>query len=839
MSKKSTGALSGTVLVVGNRRKHELEVLSPGGSDSGFAAEPALRRITQSVGAELVGAIAARLNGSETVSTLLHEPPRRRTLLQTIGFVTSGDAPSRNVLRVTATRGSLERPATGSRTAADRFKVPKRRDVIVIYVPDLPSNELTSQALKVMAANPSALFVYRWQPQVARDELLARLIEDHPARSVLIVDADELRLAGMSVSRHLSWERTATDMAWQLGHHPWADIVGKCAAVVVLFDLDGALLYRPGGKARAASLIYDPGALEEDFRRMHPGVVPGTDEAVVGCLAAGLATDGVENIAMTAMQALSNARRLHSVGYGDDPSRCRLQQDILQSKSVPGKRVLRHVPVPVSTDKGEADPEFWQLTRSLAGRGLDSVAVEIVKAGHDLVMDQVPTARFGYLKTFDRGEIEGYRSICNLMDQYISCPGSSRPLSIAVFGPPGSGKSFGVTQIAESIAPGEIRKLEFNLSQFASRDDLVAAFHNVRDVTLDKKLPLVFFDEFDSDLNGTLGWLKYFLSPMQDGEFRDREQTHPIGRAIFVFAGGTADRFETFSREPKSVEITDRERKEFAAAKGPDFLSRLRGYVDIKGPNPVGTADSLFILRRALILRFQLTQSAPHLCDERGRISIDDGVLRALLKVRMYKHGVRSIAAIIEMSRLAGRRHFDQSALPSAAQLKLHVDPSEFLELARLNILWHAWTEELAMAVHARFRKDREKDHDPNDVSMRPWSALPEHLRKSNRAQAADIPRKMEMLGYEMHRSRSKQPRLAVFTEEETEEMAREEHRRYVRERKEDHWTAGERDPANKVSPYLVDWDDLPDDVKKWDYDAVRMIPKVLQMAGFEVRTMK
>ena len=74
-------------------------------------------------------------------------------------------------------------------------------------------------------------------------------------------------------------------------------------------------------------------------------------------------------------------------------------------------------------------------------------------------MNKVPSVRFGKLCTIDRTEVESFRSISNLMSEYLKSPNNSRPLSIAVFGSPGSGKSFVVTEIAESIAPGRVVKL--------------------------------------------------------------------------------------------------------------------------------------------------------------------------------------------------------------------------------------------------------------------------------------------------------------------------------------------------------------------------------------------
>lgn len=66
-----------------------------------------------------------------------------------------------------------------------------------------------------------------------------------------------------------------------------------------------------------------------------------------------------------------------------------------------------------------------------------------------------------------------------------------------------------------------------------------------------------------------LSWLARFLAPMQDGVFQERQITHPLGRAIFVFAGGISFSMDQFDR--------GREDAVFRDAKGPDFVSRLKG----------------------------------------------------------------------------------------------------------------------------------------------------------------------------------------------------------------------------------------------------------------------
>ncbi len=211
--------------------------------------------------------------------------------------------------------------------------------------------------------------------------------------------------------------------------------------------------------------------------------------------------------------------------------------------------------------------DFYSLARKIALYGPMESLKEL----------NIPIAEFNYLLTVDRKEIEFLHHLQTLFTEYLQ-KNNSQPLSIAVYGSPGSGKSFSIKQLAKSLRlPGyELEAITFNLSQFNvdHPEDLYQALHAVRDISLSGKIPLVFWDEFDSN---NLAWLRYFLAPMEDGEFQEGQLTHNIGKSIFVFAGGTCSSMEQFEVKAQKA----------VAEKGPDFLSRIKGFINVMGPNPV------------------------------------------------------------------------------------------------------------------------------------------------------------------------------------------------------------------------------------------------------------
>jgi len=688
-----------------------------------------------------------------------------------------------------------------------------------------------------LAQGKKPIVIYKMSRPIAQGELWEHVQRFHSERLVAVVTADDLRAGGVNISRCLSWERTAMDFVWQMANNPSMLPLSNCADLVVRFGLEGAIhCGRKGGKVESR-LYFDPSAIEDGFREKYPGNMQGISAAITAALAARIASQfakGKEiSVGEGVREGLFTARQLFRCGFGnsieppDYPA-----VDILKSKE---QDSITDIIIPSTNAAERADPDFWCILKEMKDMVLEDIAYDIVIRGENTALRNAPIGIFGKLRTADRAEIESFRSIRNLMQEYIHSNTANRPLSIAVFGSPGSGKSFGVTEVAQSAAPGQVVRLDFNISQFRSISDLVNAFHKVRDIALEGKIPLVFFDEFDSPFEGMLGWLKYFLSPMQDGTFRDGESMHPIGRSIFVFAGGIYSTFVAFSQEDKEQE-KQLSAEEFKNAKVPDFISRLRGYVNILGPNPVNSSDHVFIVRRAMLLRSLLERKARQLFDSNDHFRIDPGILRALIKVPGYKHGARSIEAIIDMSMLSGRTCWEQAFLPAKEQLRLHVDDEMFSRLVTRDVLFSAAREILAKAIHEKYLNDQAGKKAASDPSMQPWEKLNERLRESNRKQADQIPEKLRRVMCGFVPVMKKEPTHFEFTLEEIEILAEMEHDRWVTERRMDGWKYGEkRDVDGKISPYLVPWNDLTDDVKEWDRQPVRELPAFLGGAGFEI----
>jgi hypothetical protein len=693
----------------------------------------------------------------------------------------------------------------------------------------------------------SPIILYKMNNPIDSSELWKHIQKFHNEKTIVIINVDDLRSKGVNISKSLSWERTAQDFVWQINNNPNLEFLASCRHLIVPFGLEGAIYYR-NEDISETRLYFLPYEFEGGFIKDSQGKMYG----LTSCFVAGLASaivEGKENneelsesISIGIRKGIVSAQKYFIEGFGEDVEKSQFPNPsifIEKKENFVKQEHVQDVLVPTSHNPDCRD--CWYILKDKSSTNLAEIAYDIVKNGVKDALKFIPIAQFGNLTTVDKAEIEGYRSIKNLMLEYISTKNTVRPLSIAVFGTPGSGKSFGVLEVANSIASNLIKKLDFNLSQFRTPLDLVNAFHKVRDIVLEGRMPLVFFDEFDSALEGKLGWLKYFLAPMQDGVFREGDSIHPIGKCIFVFAGGTSSTFKEFCGEDIEDEKEQKQFSiEFKNAKGPDFISRLRGYVNILGPNQTDEErDQLFIIRRAMLLRSLLERKVPHLINDNGEAQIDNGVLRALLKIPRYKHESRSMEAILEMSMLTNAKEWEQSYLPSKEQLKLHVDEEQFLRHLMHDAFYSEKIEELAMAIHEKYRMINENNRNIDEKFIVPWQDLSEDLRNSNCDQAKNIPNALLKINYDIVSVKEK-PEFLEFTIKELDILAENEHMRWYRYRKNVGWKYGKlKDNSKKTDPSLVPWDCLPEEKKNKVYQMVKIWPEILAKSNFKIERLK
>jgi len=145
--------------------------------------------------------------------------------------------------------------------------------------------------------------------------------------------------------------------------------------------------------------------------------------------------------------------------------------------------------------------------------------------------------------------------------------------------------------------------------------------------------------------------------------------------------------------------------------------------------------------------------------------------------------------------------------------------------------------EKLSRIIHDGFRESKLKTLASKDPALEEWESLPKEFKESSARQADDIYLKLREIGCTVHEVGDREIELFTFTEEEIEFMAEIEHGRWNAERLLEGWRWGEeKDVDNKKSPYLVSWEELPEDVKEWDRFMVSKIPELLKEIGQEIR---
>jgi hypothetical protein len=726
-------------------------------------------------------------------------------------------------------------------------------------------------------------------------------------RLTVVLSAEALRERGADLSRGLSWDRTIEEISRELMEGASSQDLGRCRRVIVHFGGSGVASFTrcglrfgppeagagdknesrpaPTDQARFERLVYDPEHLEGMWRARRPGRAFGALSVLTAAIVRHECSPEDYPLFIALGRGLAAMRANHQIGGGKPKNfatnagqEAAISALTFAAASAPVKRKTdkdrpqdpafafssayprydEGFPYGVVFDPAATESERHRsdILRDLTGHGREYVVakgVEVVLDGPDKALRATPKASYGDYLTADREEIERVNALHNLILSYRDNTRDRQPLSIAVFGPPGSGKSFVVKQLLSTVFEDE-KPLEFNLSQLAGPEDLYEAFHQVRDRSIKGSIPLVFWDEFDVD---HLKWLKQFLAPMQDGEFQVGSVKHHFGRSVFVFAGGTAHTLKQLS--------TCSDEKTFRDSKGSDFVSRLRGYVNVKGPNPPEgepcaaagrtdggpdpeeVEDNSHIIRRAIMLRAALEKVCRGVVDpDTKRASISTSVISAFLRTEKFTHGARSLWSLVSTSRLTRDCRFGPASLPPDDLLYLYVskDFRGHVQVAEIEV---PVIEALAEACHKAWMKvkiahgwtygPRRDDKLKKHPLLKPYAELDEGDKEKSRKSARVTRAKLADAGYTVHSTKNI-PSGAVpvpkLSPEERDRLVEVEHSVWLRDHLLDGYEWGR--PTNeelRIHRDIALVGEVGSEDRELDEAIVETIPPTLEKYGF------
>jgi hypothetical protein len=125
-------------------------------------------------------------------------------------------------------------------------------------------------------------------------------------------------------------------------------------------------------------------------------------------------------------------------------------------------------------------------------------------------------------------------------------------------------------------------------------------------------------------------------------------------------------------------------------------------------------------------------------------------------------------------------------------------------------------TEEIGKAFHRRYlegeeERDKQRGSQSASTTHVPWEELDPEERESNFAQASGYEAMVQKMGYSIEITDDWDPELPDFSVDQIQAMAKQEHERWVRYKKDRGWTLGPRKPGQKTRPDLVSWKELDD----------------------------
>ncbi|MFC5139053.1 RyR domain-containing protein [Actinomycetospora rhizophila] len=220
-------------------------------------------------------------------------------------------------------------------------------------------------------------------------------------------------------------------------------------------------------------------------------------------------------------------------------------------------------------------------------------------------------------------------------------------------------------------------------------------------------------------------------------------------------------------------------------------------------------------------------------------VCLDDDLMAVQVGLRLMRtvrdRSVDVVVAVSSSTALGGAVTGSDFAVSSVGRARFHLfNTTDYVY--SVTALREGLYSDMARAAHdayVRNARSRGETMDDNPSTV-PWEQLPEDLRQANLAQAFSVSDKLRALGCAVI-PLDETDGWFEFDEEEIDQLARNEHERWVRERQRRGWRQGARDDAALTHPDLVGWDRLTEKARQKDRDAVAAIPQQLRQAGLQI----
>ncbi|MBR2668086.1 MAG: hypothetical protein IKD96_08035 [Oscillospiraceae bacterium] len=226
----------------------------------------------------------------------------------------------------------------------------------------------------------------------------------------------------------------------------------------------------------------------------------------------------------------------------------------------------------------------------------------------------------------------------------------------------------------------------------------------------------------------------------------------------------------------------------------------------------------------------------------RARLAVDDSALsiddRALQLHYITRQGILE-TDFLEDKRQLLRTLLDIGAVfPDGISVTATMETGQLIETIRrsavLPRLLVENIEALAKAIHADYNAKQLARHPGTPLTYPDWASLPDTLKYSNVRQAQSIVEKLRLIGCRVDVA-SGEPEY-MLTGGDVERLARAEHELWVEERLKNGWRYGpEKNVDGRISPYLVPYDLLTEEIKELDRDTIRNIRPLLASVGLAV----